>query len=64
MKRYQLINKMLEDDIPVELLVLSSVGLRIMGKYNINDPNLIMYMIDSYDEIMDKFMQEVDDDDV
>lgn len=64
MKIYQLINKMLEEDIPVELLVLSSVGLRIMEKYNINDPNLIMYMIDSYDEIMDKFMQEVDDDDV
>ena len=64
MKIYELINQMLEDDIPVELLVLSSVGLRIMGKYNINDPNLIMYMIDSYDEIMDKFMQEVDDDDV
>ena len=64
MKICELINQMLEDDIPVELLVLSSVGLRIMEKYNINDPNLIMYMIDSYDEIMDKFMQEVDDDDV
>ena len=64
MKIYELINQMLEDDIPVELLVLSSVGLRIMEKYNINDPNLIMYMIDSYDEIMDKFMQEVDDDNV
>lgn len=64
MKRYELINKMLEDDIPVDLLVLSSIGLKIMNKYNINDPNLIMYMIDSYDEIMDKFMQEVDDDDV
>ena len=64
MKIYELINQMLEDDNPVELLVLSSVGLRIMEKYNINDPNLIMYMIDSYDEIMDKFMQEVDDDNV
>lgn len=63
MKRYELINKMLEDDIPVDLLVLSSIGLKIMNKYNINDPNLIMYMIDSYDEIMDKFMQEVDNND-